>query len=48
MDFVSINFETANAKRTSACSIGMARVRDGKIVDTFNPNYALEITPACD
>jgi len=35
MDFVAIDFETANAKRASACSIGMARVRGGEIVETF-------------
>lgn len=35
MNFTAIDFETANPKRTSACSIGMAKVRDGKIVDTF-------------
>lgn len=35
MDFVAIDFETANAKRASACSIGMARVRNGKVVDTY-------------
>lgn len=35
MDFVAIDFETANAKRTSACSIGMARVRGGEITETF-------------
>jgi DNA polymerase-3 subunit epsilon len=35
MDFVAIDFETANPKRTSACSIGMARVRGGVIVETF-------------
>lgn len=35
MNFTSIDFETANRKRTSACSIGMAKVRDGKIVDTY-------------
>ncbi|NLR93895.1 exonuclease domain-containing protein [Flammeovirga agarivorans] len=34
MDFISIDFETANAKRTSACSIGIAVVEKGKIVDT--------------
>lgn len=41
MNFTAIDFETANNKRTSACSIGMAKVRDGKVVDTF---YEL-ITP---
>jgi DNA polymerase-3 subunit epsilon len=35
MNFVAIDFETANAKRTSACSIGMAKVRDGEVVETF-------------
>lgn len=35
MNFTAIDFETANRKRTSACSIGMAKVRDGKLVDTF-------------
>ena len=35
MNFTSIDFETANSKRTSACSIGMAKVRDGKIVKTY-------------
>jgi DNA polymerase-3 subunit epsilon len=35
MDFVAIDFETANAKRMSACSIGMAKVRDGEIIETF-------------
>lgn len=36
MNFVAIDFETANSKRTSACSIGMAKVRNGEIVETFN------------
>lgn len=35
MDFTAIDFETANSKRTSACSIGMAKVRNGKVVDTY-------------
>lgn len=35
MNFTAIDFETANRKRTSACSIGLAKVRDGKVVDTF-------------
>jgi len=35
MNFTSIDFETANRRRTSACSIGMAKVRDGKIVGTY-------------
>jgi DNA polymerase III subunit epsilon len=36
MDFVAIDFETANAKRISACSIGMAKVRNGEITETFH------------
>lgn len=34
-NFVSIDFETMTAKRTSACAIGMVKMRGGKIVDTF-------------
>lgn len=34
MNFVAIDFETANYKRTSACSIGLAVVENNKIVDT--------------
>lgn len=30
-DFVAIDFETANQRRASACSIGIAAVRDGRI-----------------
>lgn len=33
MDFVTIDFETANEKRASACSFGLAIVSDGKVVD---------------
>ncbi|MGL5068484.1 MAG: exonuclease domain-containing protein [Sarcina sp.] len=35
MDFVSIDFETANEKRTSACSIGITVVKNNKIVEKF-------------
>ena len=35
-DFCAIDFETMTPKRTSACSIGMAKVRDGEIVETFH------------
>lgn len=34
-NFVSVDFETMNEKRTSACSIGMTKVKEGKIVETF-------------
>jgi len=36
MNFTAIDFETANRKRSSACSIGLAKVRDGKVVDTYH------------
>lgn len=31
-DFAAIDFETANGKRTSVCSVGVVIVRNGKIV----------------
>lgn len=34
-DFAAIDFETANAERTSVCSVGIVVVRDGKIADRF-------------
>lgn len=34
IDFVAIDFETANRHRSSPCSVGLARVRDGEIVKT--------------
>lgn len=34
-DFVAIDFETANTKRCSPCSVGIAIVRRGKIIDSF-------------
>lgn len=44
-DFAAIDFETANGKSSSVCSVGVVIVRDGKIVDKFyslihpRPNY---------
>lgn len=35
MDFVAIDFETANSRRGSACAIGAVRVVDGRIEDSF-------------
>ncbi|MEU1970108.1 exonuclease domain-containing protein [Microbacterium sp. NPDC019599] len=34
VDFTAIDFETANSSSASACSVGLARVRDGRIVAT--------------
>ncbi|MHD0397322.1 3'-5' exonuclease [Staphylococcus simulans] len=33
--FVALDFETANGKRTSICSVGMVKVVDNEIVETF-------------
>lgn len=33
MNFVAIDFETANEKRNSPCSIGIVVVKDGEIVE---------------
>lgn len=47
LDFAAIDFETANAERTSVCSVGVVVVRGGQIVDSFysliqpEPNYYL-------
>ncbi|MBC5775846.1 hypothetical protein H8S95_17355 [Pontibacter sp. KCTC 32443] len=36
LNFTAIDFETANEKRASICSIGYAKVRKGEIVETDN------------
>jgi DNA polymerase-3 subunit epsilon len=33
LDFTAIDFETANNHAASACSVGLVKVRDGKVVD---------------
>ena len=35
MEYVAIDFQTANRLRCSACSIALVTVRDGEIIDTF-------------
>ncbi|HEB12223.1 MAG TPA: exonuclease [Actinobacteria bacterium] len=35
-DYVSIDFETANEKRSSACALGLAVVKDNKIVHKYS------------
>ena len=35
MNFVSIDFETSDYPRESACSVGLVKFQDGKAVDTF-------------
>ncbi len=34
LDFTAIDFETANSSSASACSVGLARVRNGRVVAT--------------
>ena len=38
MDCIAIDFETANASRSSPCAVGVAAVKDGQVSETF---YAL-------
>lgn len=33
LDFTAIDFETANGSAASACSVGLVRVRDGRVVE---------------
>jgi DNA polymerase-3 subunit epsilon len=35
MNFVALDFETANASRSSVCSIGLAKVAGNEIIDTY-------------
>lgn len=35
MNFVAIDFETANASRDSACSVALVEVKNGKLYDSF-------------
>jgi len=36
MDFVVIDFETANERRNSACAVGITKVRDGVVCETLD------------
>lgn len=51
-DFAAIDFETANGRRSSVCSVGVVVVRGGEIVDKFYsliepaPNYYSHFTTA--
>ncbi|MDO3408348.1 exonuclease domain-containing protein [Saccharibacillus sp. CPCC 101409] len=35
MDFVAIDFETANSRRASVCAVGLVEVKNGEIVDEY-------------
>lgn len=45
MEFVSIDFETANSERNSICSVGIVTIKDGSVV---NELYHLVKPPLCD
>jgi DNA polymerase-3 subunit epsilon len=49
MDFVALDFETANEHRTSACEVSLARVVNGKIQDRYTslikPHSSLAFNP---
>lgn len=47
LDFTAIDFETANSRRSSACAIGMARVRGGRIVARFRKLICPPEGPDC-
>ena len=34
LDFTAIDFETANSSSASACSVGLVKVRDGRVAET--------------
>ena len=36
-DFAAIDFETANGRRTSVCSVGVVVVRGGEVVENNEP-----------
>jgi len=43
MNFVVIDFETAKYSRENACSVGLVKYKNGKVIDTF---YSLICPPA--
>jgi DNA polymerase-3 subunit epsilon len=43
MEFVAIDFETANAKRASLCSVGLVKIVKGEVVETL---YSLVRPPS--
>lgn len=36
LNFTAIDFETANGNSASTCAVGLVKVRDGKIVDSYS------------
>lgn len=35
MNFIALDFETANADLSSICQVGLVAFRDGKVADTY-------------
>lgn len=52
INFAAIDFETANGRRTSVCSVGIVVVRDGEVVESIyrlirpRPNFYSHFTTA--
>lgn len=46
VNFVAIDFETANPQRASACAVGLARVRDGRVVKAVH--WLMRPPEGCD
>lgn len=44
LDFVAIDFETASERRGSVCAVGLAKVRNGEIVDSSG----ILVNPDCE
>lgn len=49
MEFVAIDFETANAQRSSACEVSLVRFKNGQVVDKFSslikPHSSMSFDP---
>jgi DNA polymerase-3 subunit epsilon len=39
LDFTAIDFETANSSPASPCAVGLMRVRNGQLVDSFESTF---------
>jgi len=40
LNFTAIDFETANSSPASPCAVGLVRVRDGRVADSFSMVFA--------
>ncbi len=46
VNFTAIDFETANSSSASACSVGLVKVRDGRVVE--KAGWLIKPPPGCD